>query len=271
MNLNSWKFLPCHLVDVRPWPFLTSVSSLGMTLGGVYWWHYKNNIVFLIGAILTLWKRTCWWKDVRKERWLGFHRRKVLFGLRIGMLYFILSEVFFFFSFFWSYFNRCWRSTDELGWMWPPAGFKGLLVDPFRIPLLNTIILLRSGVTVTYAHHMILKGSYRRARDGLILTSLLGALFLLLQLVEYRLRYYSVCSTTYGTVFFLLTGFHGTHVIIGNLFLIVCLFRFVKFDFKNFSHVGFECAAWYWHFVDVVWLFLFIFVYWYGFSLNTGL
>jgi heme/copper-type cytochrome/quinol oxidase subunit 3 len=145
--------------------------------------------------------------------------------------------------------------------VWPPFGYKRILVDPFRIPLLKTIILLSSGVTVTWCHHSVLGGKYQDAVLRLRVTCLLGRLFLCMQIMEYRLRYFSINSMVYGTVFFLLTGFHGMHVIVGTIFLMVCLFRLIIYDLKAFRHVGFERAAWYWHFVDVVWLFLFFFVY----------
>lgn len=267
MKINSNNFIPYHLVDIRPWPLLTSIRALGMTFGGVYWWHFGSVEVIVLGVILTLWKRIQWWKDVSYESWLGWHSLQVTVGLRSGMLFFILSEVLFFFRFFWSYFHNCWSSVDELGWVWPPYHFSTILVDPFRIPLLNTIILLRSGVTITWCHHSILEEKYVERVVSLLITRLLGRVFLLMQVMEYRLRYFSICSLTYGTVFFLLTGFHGTHVIIGTVFLFVCLFRLLVNDLKNVNHVGFECAAWYWHFVDVVWLFLFFFVYWYGYVL----
>nr|WLN31323.1 cytochrome c oxidase subunit III [Vorticeros sp. n. MW-2019] len=267
MSINTQNFVPYHLVDISPWPFLTSLSVLGITFGGVFWWHYGSFLVLVVGFSITLWLSANWWTDVSNESSLGWHSSYVITGLQLGMLLFILSEVFFFFSFFWSYFHNCWSSVDELGWVWPPYGFNSVLVDPFSIPLLNTIILLTSGVTVTWCHHSLLQESYSESVISLFLTCCLGGFFLFMQVLEYSLSYFSINSTSYGTVFFLLTGFHGMHVIVGTIFLSVCLFRLIIYDFNNTHHVGFESAAWYWHFVDVVWLFLFFFVYWYGFLL----
>ena len=218
--------------------------------------YFRLIILFIIGFF--------WWKDVSYERFSGRHNNYVYFGLQISMLFFILFEVFFFVRFFWSYFHSCWSLKEDLGFNWPPIKFKKIIIDPFSIPLLNTIILLSSGVRVTLTHHSIIKKKYYYSFYSLLLTCIFGFYFMFLQINEYALSYYSLNSKTYGTIFFLLTGFHGLHVTVGAIFLLVCLFRLYLKEFKKKFHVGFECAAWYWHFVDVVWIFLFFFVYWYG-------
>ena len=175
---------------------------------------------------------------------------------------FILSEVCFFFAFFWAFFHRRLAPTIELGNRWPPTGINPL--SPWGVPLLNTIVLLSSGVTVTWAHHAILAGNQKEGTLGLLLTVILGGYFTFLQGIEYFESRFSIRDRVYGTTFFVATGFHGLHVLIGRTFLLVCLVRHVKMHFTEGHHLGFEAAAWYWHFVDVVWLFLFVSIYWWG-------
>nr|YP_009434219.1 cytochrome c oxidase subunit III [Planocera reticulata]ARS43751.1 cytochrome c oxidase subunit III [Planocera reticulata] len=254
-------------MEVSPWPLFASISALAITFGGVYWWHYNSAFILLIGLLLNFLISFCWFGDVIKENMGGFHNTVVMFGFRFGMILFILSEVMFFFSFFWSYFNNCWGPTAEIGYIWPPVGFNNIVIDPFSIPLLNTVVLLSSGASVTWAHHALVSQDYDQAFIGLLLTVSLGAYFLFLQGNEYFLSCFSINSTVYGTVFFMLTGFHGFHVTIGTIILLVCFFRHFFVHFSSNQHVGFEAAAWYWHFVDVVWLFLYFFVYWYGYNL----
>jgi len=250
-------FISSHLVEVRPWPFLQSIGLLGVTFSSIVYWHNGAWDLVLVRLLFCGFVAYKWWRDVCTERWFGWHQSNVSRGLRVGVLFFILSEVFFFFSFFWSYFHNCWGPKDEIGWVWPPFGFYRILVDPFRIPLLKTIILLRSGVTVTWCHHSILNENFIERYLRLLRTCVLGGFFLLMQVLEYRLRRFSVNSMSYGTVFFMLTGFHGMHVIVGTCCLSVCFYRLITLDINNINHIGFESSAWYWHFVDVVWLFLF--------------
>jgi len=180
------------------------------------------------------------------------------------MIFLLISEVFFFFRFFWGFFHNCWLPQPELGKEWPPLGFCNIMVDSFSIPLLNTVILLSSGVSVTWAHHMLLRNNFLSFFFGLLITVVLGILFLGFQRFEYISSSFRFKRKIFGSCFYLLTGFHGGHVIIGTIFLIICLFRGVLKRLIPFHHVGLELAIWYWHFVDVVWLFLFVFVYWYN-------
>lgn len=257
---------PFHLVEVRPWPILASIRALGLTFGGIYWWHYNITSIIILGAASNILISFCWFGDVIKEKMTGFHKRVVMFGLRFGMVLFILSEVLFFFSFFWAYFHNCWGPNRELGFSWPPFDFGLIVIDPFSIPLLKTVILLSSGARVTWRHHALINQKYDQATISLFITVFLGAYFLFLQGKEYFMRLFSINRTTYGTSFFMLTGFHGFHVTIGTILLFVCSLRQVLIHFSNEQHVGFEASAWYWHFVDVVWLFLYFFIYWYGFN-----
>jgi len=266
LSKNIYK-RPFHLVEVSPWPLYASIRALGLTFGGIYWWHFNKVKILCLALIFKLLISFCWFGDVIKENMSGFHKRVVVFGFQLGMILFILSEVLFFFSFFWSYFHNCWGPQMELGYFWPPYGFKNVVIDPFSIPLLKTVVLLSSGARVTWAHHSLVNQDYDNALIGLGITVFLGCYFLFLQGNEYFLSPFSLKSTVYGTVFFMLTGFHGFHVTIGTILLIVCFFRHFLVHFSNIQHVGFEASAWYWHFVDVVWLFLYFFIYWYGYTI----
>lgn len=255
---------PFHLVEPRPWPLFCAVGAFGLVSGGVLYFRFKKRALICSSLLLVILGSVFWWADVIKERQTGFHTRKVVKGLQLGMLLFILSEVLFFFSFFWAYFHSCWGVTPGLGYFWPPFGFNGIIVDPYGIPLLKTVILLSSGATVTWAHYRLLSNLHKETEIAIFLTCLLGFIFLGFQMNEYIKRRFSLRSLVYGSVFYMLTGFHGFHVTIGSIFLLVCFFRQIFSQFNSLVHVGFEAAAWYWHFVDVVWLFLFICLYWYG-------
>lgn len=202
-----------------------------------------------------------WWRDVTREStFQGKHTIEVVTGLTIGIILFIVSEIFFFVSFFWAFFHRRLSPDIHIGGIWPPKGIQSL--NPIGIPLLNTIILLTSGITVTWSHHSIILNIKQNAIYSLILTCILGIYFTALQIFEYMITRFTIADSVYGSVFFIATGFHGIHVLIGTLFLSVCLIRIIKNHFSYNHHLGFEIAIWYWHFVDVVWLFLYIFVYW---------
>nr|QAX91391.1 cytochrome c oxidase subunit 3 [Parastacus brasiliensis] len=252
-----------HLVDSSPWPLTGSVSAMLLTSGLVKWFHQFNPDLLLLSFIVILLTMLQWWRDVVREgTYQGYHTQIVTTGLRWGMILFILSEVLFFFSFFWAFFHSSLAPTIELGMNWPPTGIHAF--NPFEIPLLNTTILLSSGATVTWAHHAILSSNHSQATQALALTILLGLYFTGLQAYEYMESSFSIADSVYGATFFVATGFHGLHVIIGTSFLFVCFLRLFNHHFSNNHHFGFEAAAWYWHFVDVVWLFLYVCIYWWG-------
>ena len=257
---------PYHLVDPSPWPIVGALGGSLTLFGIVVASHFGNYLVLIAGAVLVLVTMFFWWRDVVKEsRTAGMHSPIVQLGLRYGMLLFISSEVMFFVGFFWAYFNfLLFPETQGNGQtVWPPTNV--LTFDPFHLPLLNTMILLLSGTTVTWAHHALLEGNRRDLLRGLGLTVILGVLFTTCQAIEYSnapFKFYG--GGVYSSVFFLATGFHGFHVIVGTIFLTVCWFRAKANHFTPARHFGFEAAAWYWHFVDVVWLFLFACIYWYG-------
>jgi len=252
-----------HIVDQRPWPLTGAIGAFTLTSGITKMFHVYSTRLFFLGVIILLITCFQWWRDISREgTYQGIHTSIVEKGLRWGIILFIVSEVLFFFSFFWAFFHRRISPTIEIGAQWPPIGIYPF--NPFQVPLLNTIILLSSGVTVTWRHHAIIENNHSQALYSLILTVILGVYFTLLQAIEYWEATFSISDSVYGSTFFLATGFHGFHVIIGTSFLIVCLTRQIRYHFSSKHHFGFEAAAWYWHFVDVVWLFLYIRIYWWG-------
>nr|YP_009564028.1 cytochrome c oxidase subunit III [Ombrastacoides huonensis]QAX91378.1 cytochrome c oxidase subunit 3 [Ombrastacoides huonensis] len=252
-----------HLVDMSPWPLTGSIGAMLLTSGLIKWFHQLSPTLLLFSFALILLTMIQWWRDITREgTYQGLHTQTVTKGLRWGMILFIVSEILFFFSFFWAFFHSSLAPTIEIGSYWPPMGTQPF--NPFQIPLLNTTILLSSGATVTWAHHAILNSDYSEATQSLGLTILLGIYFTSLQAYEYLEASFSIADSIYGATFFVATGFHGLHVIIGTSFLLICFYRLFKCHFSNNHHFGFEAAAWYWHFVDVVWLFLYVFVYWWG-------
>ncbi|MGD9742310.1 MAG: cytochrome c oxidase subunit 3 [Dongiaceae bacterium] len=254
---------PYHLVDPSPWPVVGAVSAGVLAVGGVLFMHDMTPWVLPLGFLMVLATMFFWFADVVREgTYQGHHTPVVQLGLRYGMLLFIASEVMFFAAFFWAFFDASLFPKDATGGVWPPEGV--LPFDPMALPLLNTLILLTSGVTVTWAHHALREGDRKGLLQGLGLTILLGLTFTGVQAYEYAHAAFGFREGIYSTTFFMATGFHGFHVIVGSIFLIVCWFRAYRGDFKPDHHFGFEAAAWYWHFVDVVWLFLFICVYIWG-------
>ncbi len=261
---------PYHLVDLSPWPIVTSFSLLALTIGLVMLMH-EHNIglpLTVCGATILTYASYSWWEDVVAEgREGGHHTSAVRSGLRIGMALFILSELMFFFAFFFSYFSASIFPAGVLDdiWVigsksWPPEGIKTF--DPWDVPLINTLILLLSGTTVTWAHHAVENDDQESTVTALGITVCLGVLFSMFQAYEYYHAAFKLSDGVYAANFYLATGFHGLHVMVGTIFLAVCYFRAKRGHFaKGQGHLGFEFAAWYWHFVDVVWLFLFIFVY----------
>ncbi|WP_025898147.1 cytochrome c oxidase subunit 3 [Sneathiella glossodoripedis] len=252
-----------HLVDPSPWPALASVSAFVAAIGAVLLMHQGNYAVFTIGMVLLCYTAYVWWRDVVKEgEHQGHHTPIVQLGLRYGMIMFIASEVMFFVAWFWAYFNAALFPTEAVGAVWPPEGIE--VFDPWHLPFVNTLILLTSGTTVTWAHHALQHGDRKGLVQGLVLTVLLGLVFSVVQGYEYSHAAFAFDDGIYASTFYMATGFHGAHVIIGTIFLIVCLLRAMKGHFTQTHHFGFEAAAWYWHFVDVVWLFLFVAIYWWG-------
>ncbi len=262
--MSGAKSHPYHIVNPSPWPFAASVLAFVMAIFAIMYMHGSSLFPMLACLVALVVVAGLWWRDVVSEGLSGHdHTEEVRHGLRMGMLLFIVSEVMFFFAFFWAYFNA---SIPALSFVasptWPPEGVVPL--ETWTLPFLNTLILLTSGVTVTYAHHAIRLGDNKRGATGILLTVLLGILFTACQAYEYGHAAFGFKDGIYSSTFYLATGFHGFHVIVGTIFLAVCYFRTIKGHFSPEGHIGFEAAAWYWHFVDVVWLFLFTAVYWWG-------
>ncbi len=282
---------PYHLVDPSPWPILGTVAGGALTFGMVVYLHpgmFGDGLeptlsalgpwLALPGVALVLATMFLWWRDVVREATFEHrHTPVVVLHHRYGMALFIASEVMFFVAFFWAFFNASLfptAATEVPGWMeqtfwrplvagqWPPVGVVPF--EAFEVPFLNTLVLLSSGFTVTWAHHALREGDRTSMLQGLALTIALGVLFTCLQAYEYGHASFQFTDGIYATTFFMATGFHGFHVIIGTGFLSVCLYRAWKNHFTPEHHFGFEAAAWYWHFVDVVWLFLFTCIYWWG-------
>lgn len=255
-------FHPFHLVTNSPWPVISGFGGLGLTSRIIFIFKFNKRIFLIVSCFLLVSFSFFWWRDVSREAvLLGDHSSKVQDGLKWGIFLFIFSEILFFMAWFWSFFHNSLAPVQEIGLIWPPTLISPL--DPFSVPLLNTAILLSSGVRVTWAHHNIQNN--KKILLPIIITLFLGIIFTLFQVFEYVNRTFSISDSVFGTNFFVSTGFHGLHVLIGTLFLFFCVFRSINIEFVSIHHLGFEFAIWYWHFVDVVWLFLFSFIYWWGF------
>ena len=264
-----------HIIDPSPWPFIAAMSAILMLSGAVMWMKGMNPALFFIGLLGVLYVMFVWWRDVISEGQGVDHTPVVRIGLRMGFIMFIMSEVMFFVAWFWAFFKFAIFpmidvETATIATSVGPNGvfgpIEGEMFYPWELPLINTLILLLSGCTVTWAHHDLIEGKRSGLTMGLLLTCLLGGLFTAFQAYEYGHASFGFSGDVYGAVFFMATGFHGFHVIVGTIFLFVCLLRAQAGHFTPKQHLGFEAAAWYWHFVDVVWLFLFAAVYIWAFA-----
>lgn len=267
-----------HIINPSIWPFVGAISGFAMLLGAVVFMTGEATFLFgtitisgpwlfFAGLIGVLYVMFTWWSDVVAESNSGDHTPVVRIGLRYGFVLFIMSEVMFFAAWFWSFFKHAiypmGPDSPKIDNVWPPVGIETF--DPWHLPLINTLILLCSGAAATWAHHALVHENNRKdMRNGLILAVALGLIFTYFQAYEYSHAAFGFSGNIYGANFFMATGFHGAHVIIGTIFLFICLLRLQKGHFTPEKHVGFEAAAWYWHFVDVVWLFLFAAVYVWG-------
>jgi cytochrome c oxidase subunit 3 len=266
---------PYHIVRPSIWPLVGSFAAGLLAVGAVFYMHdaeFAGIKVGLKGVILGLLAVLAvmffWWKDVIFEAVTEkAHTPVAKIGMRYGMALFISSEVMFFVAFFWAFFNASLFPVEAIGNTWPPVGME--VIPPFELPLLMTLILLLSGCTTTWAHHAIMEGHQKEFIKALGITVALGFIFLCFQVFEYVHAHFGFGDNVYTSAFFMATGFHGFHVFVGTIFLFVCWKRAKKGHFTKESHFGFEAAAWYWHFVDVVWLFLFVSIYWWGNTIGT--
>lgn len=275
---------PYHLVNPSIWPLMGAVAGGIFATGMVMFMHdvkIGGADIGLFGPILgvlaILTVMFFWWKDVIFEAVVEkAHTEIAAIGFRYGMLLFIASEVMFFVAFFWAFFDASLFSNEAIqyarvehtGAMWPPAGTH--IIEPFDLPFMMTMILLLSGTTVTWAHHAILEGKQEEMSRALGITVGLGVIFLIFQVYEYGHAEFGFKDGIYPSTFYMATGFHGFHVFVGTIFLAVCWLRSLQGHFSKEKHFGFEAAAWYWHFVDVVWLFLFVAIYWWGNKMGIG-
>lgn len=272
MLLNNRYFLihlktfhSYHLVDPSPWPILGSLGGFSVTTGGVLYMHKYNGGWYLLvsGLILILYTMFFWWQDiVREATFETVHNNLILKSLKLAMILFIISEILFFFAFFWAFFHSSISPVFNIGAVWPPKYIS--LISFYTIPLTNTVFLLSSGVTITWAHHSVLVRAKKHAILSLIFTIIFATFFTALQYFEYINASFNISDGIYGSCFFIATGFHGFHVFIGTMAIIITLFRLILNHFTNQHHFGLEASIWYWHFVDVIWLFLFINVYWWS-------
>nr|WDY84620.1 cytochrome c oxidase subunit III [Macrodiprion sp. 2 GYN-2022c] len=263
MSNKNFPQHPFHLVNYSPWPLMSSLSVMILLLGSIKLFNFKTTNMLLLGLFITILIMIQWWRDIiRESTFQGLHTSNVLEGMKIGMILFIVSEIFFFLSFFWAFFHNSLSPSVEVGSMWPPINIFPF--NPYEIPLLNTIILVSSGATITWAHHSLMNNLKNETLKSLMLTILLGITFSLLQYYEYMEAPFTISDSVYGSTFFMTTGFHGLHVLIGTTFLSICYLRIYNNHFSLLHHFGFEAAAWYWHFVDVIWLFLYISIYWWS-------
>lgn len=256
---------PFHLVAPSPWPFVGSIGGLVSAIGLVLLMHDEGSYVLFAGLAIVFATMGGWWWDVIQEsKKKKDYTLPVQTGLKLGMGLFITSEVMFFVAFFWAFF---YTSLFPAGGVWPPKGIHPL--NPFDYPYFNTLILLLSGTTITWAHHALLTNHTKDLLKGLGLTIFLGICFTCIQAYEYSHASFGFKEGIYSSTFYMTTGFHGIHVLVGTLFLCVCWLRAYGGEFTPTRHIGFEAAAWYWHFVDVVWLFLFVSLYWWGAGFDT--
>ena len=256
---------PFHMVDPSAWPIimsgslymLTSSSALAMNV------FENSNITYFLSLMLVMYTMFLWFKDIVAEAThQGHHTLVVQKGINIGVALFIISEIFFFLSIFWAYFHNAISPDINIGSEWPPLGIQA--INPFELPLLNTIILLSSGIVVTYAHHSVIKGNRGDSLKALLFTIVLAIIFTMFQSVEYTVSSFTISDGIYGSCFYFGTGFHGLHVIIGTIFLFVSLIRILFYHITDNHHLGLESGILYWHFVDIVWIFLYVFIYYWG-------
>nr|QYJ56380.1 cytochrome c oxidase subunit 3 [Sacculina sp. 'Beibu Gulf'] len=249
-----------HTVNLSPWPFVISLNTFSFFICLIMMLNYKSVTILLISTLMLLFNTYLWWRDVNRESsFMGCHTSVVMNMVLMGMVLFIVSEIFFFFSFFWETLHSMLSLGVEFSFYWPPKGIK--FFSASSVPLLNTIILLSSGITATYSHFLLLNKIFNKSLMYLVYSIVLGCYFTFLQGFEYYEASFTMADSVFGSIFFILTGFHGLHVILGTLFLFVSLFRFISFFTTSNHNLNFEMALWYWHFVDVVWLFLFLILY----------
>nr|DBA43772.1 TPA_asm: COX3 [Bombus picipes] len=254
------KNFPFHLVTISPWPIIVSINIMNMLMSTVLWIYLNNLLIMIFNLLIMITSSMMWFRDIiRESTFQGMHSLYIMSMMKFSMIMFIISELFFFISFFWTFFHNSISPSIEINMMWPPKMIK--FFNPLEIPLLNSIILIMSGFSVTLSHYNLLNNKLKSSINMLILTILLGFYFNFMQIFEYYNSFFCINDSIFGSIFFLSTGFHGIHVMIGTLFLLFSLIRMMKNHFSTIHHINYEFAIWYWHFVDVIWLFIYMFYY----------
>nr|YP_009256117.1 cytochrome c oxidase subunit III [Rediviva intermixta]AKS40060.1 cytochrome c oxidase subunit III [Rediviva intermixta] len=257
MNSNH----PFHMVTVSPWPFMMSMNIFNLLMSMVNWMYmnlYWLLIISLMSNFLVMFQ---WWRDVvRESTFQGFHTYFIVKMMKSSMILFIISELFFFISFFWTYIHSSVSPAVEIGMLWPPKNID--MINPYSIPLLNSFILVSSGFSITWSHYSLLMNNKLDMIISLMITIFLSIYFSLVQSIEYCNLPFSYNDSVFGSIFFMSTGFHGLHILIGTVFMLICLIRVLLNHFSYIHHFNFEAASWYWHFVDIIWLLLYFLIYW---------
>lgn len=255
------KNFPFHIVTISPWPIIVSINSLNLLLRTILWIYLNNFILIIILNLLIFTISTIiWFRDIVRERtFQGIHSFYIISIIKFRIILFIISELFFFVSFFWTFFHNSISPSIEINFIWPPKIIK--FFNPLEIPLLNSITLILSGFTITLRHYNLLNNKLKSRISSLLITIILGFYFNFIQIFEYHNSFFCINDRIFGSIFFLSTGFHGSHIIIGTSILSYSLIRIIKIHFSTIHHINFEFSIWYWHFVDVIWLFIYIFYY----------
>nr|AKM70241.1 cytochrome oxidase subunit III [Adelges laricis] len=257
------KNQPYFILNLSPWPIITATNIFNLMISNLMMMNYKMNFILIMNLMLTILISMMWWRDIiRESTFQGNHNFYIMNLIKFSMILFIISELFLFISFFWNFLHNSLAPSIELGLNWPPKNI--IFFNPMMIPLLNTIILLTSSFTITLTHFFLLNNKLKNSKKYIKLTILLSIYFLLLQMFEYNQAMFTFSDSIFGSSFYIATGFHGLHVIIGTIFLIINFIRMIKMQMSFIHHISFELAAWYWHFVDIIWLFLYITIYWWN-------
>nr|AKM70110.1 cytochrome oxidase subunit III [Kurisakia onigurumii] len=259
MKINQ----PYFILNLSPWPILMSMNTFNLMLSNIMILNFKLNLYYFMNLMLIIMLSMLWWRDIiRESTFQGNHNFNIMNLIKLSMILFIISEMFLFISFFWNFLHNSLAPSIELGLNWPPKNI--MFFNPMLIPMLNTIILLTSSFTVTLTHFYLLNNKKNKTLMFMNLTILMSLYFLLLQMLEYKQAMFTFSDSIFGSSFYMATGFHGLHVIIGTIFLMLNLIRMMKNHFSFIHHISFELAAWYWHFIDIIWLFLYMTFYWWN-------
>nr|YP_009341843.1 cytochrome c oxidase subunit III [Mindarus keteleerifoliae]AKM70084.1 cytochrome oxidase subunit III [Mindarus keteleerifoliae] len=259
MKMNQ----PYFILNLSPWPILMSMNLFNMMISNIMMMNYKMNSIMLMNIFMIILISILWWRDIiRESTFMGNHNFFIMNLIKFSMIMFIISEMFLFISFFWNFLHNSLSPSIELGLNWPPKNIE--FFNPLLIPLLNTIILLTSSFTITLSHFYLLNNNSKKSMNFLLLTMTLSMYFLMLQALEYNQATFTFSDSIFGSSFYMATGFHGLHMMIGTLFLMINLMRMLKLHFSFIHHISFELSAWYWHFIDIIWLFLYMTFYWWN-------